>query len=209
VRSEGREGERGRVEEEIIKDFLNVVFAPSPPHPYSSLLTLLVVGIAASGRVVCISALKNDLKVTDCFDGVCMGCNPVTCPSPVVEPQNNEGTQMQRIFSALKQALGNLLILVLVGLLVSSLFVFAPTAMAAAPISTGGQKLIQQETLDKESQAANREQAYEEQVEAEKDPDKVYEKNLKSYKSSHPGANPIEKTVEGAEKLVEKVTGNQ
>jgi sensor histidine kinase regulating citrate/malate metabolism len=117
---------------------------------------------------------------------------------------------MQRIFSAFKQALNNLLILFSVGLLVSSLFIFAPASMAAAPISTEGQKLIQQEALDKESQAVNnREQAYEEQLEAEKDPDKVYEKNLKSYRASHPSENPIEKTVEGAEKLVEKVTGDR
>ena len=116
---------------------------------------------------------------------------------------------MQRIFSALKSVLNGILILSLVGLMLSGLFTSAEQAIAA-PISTGGQKLIQQERMDKESQAANnRAQEYEAQIEAEKDPDKIYEENLKTYESSHPGENAINRTIEGAEKLVEKVTGKE
>ena len=115
---------------------------------------------------------------------------------------------MQRMFSALKQAVRkSFLVLGLLSLLMSGLFITQPTL--AAPISAEGQKLIQQQKMGQESQAANyqREQAYEEQVEAAKDPDKVYEENLKEFKESHPGENIVEKAVEGAKDAVEKVTG--
>ena len=116
---------------------------------------------------------------------------------------------MQRIFSALKIVLNGILVLSLVGLVMSGLFISAEQSIAA-PISTGGQKMIQQERMDKESQAANnRAQEYEAQIKAEKDPEKVYEENLKSNESSHPGENAINRTIEGAEKLVKKVTGKE
>lgn len=122
---------------------------------------------------------------------------------------------MQRLFTAFKQSLcKKILVIGIFGLsILSSLFIFAQQpSLAAAPISTEGQKLIQQEQRSKDSQAANeagdagRERAYEEQIQAAKDPDKVFENNLKEYNASHP-ENLIEKTVEGAKQAVDKVTG--
>ncbi len=119
---------------------------------------------------------------------------------------------MQRIFSTLKQAFRkSILILAMLSLLtLSSLFVFAEQPSLAAPISTEGQKLIQQENLDKQSQLADEHsEAYEEEVEAEKNPDKVYRENLKAEKKSNPGEGLVQKTIEGAGKLVDKVTGKE
>ncbi len=117
---------------------------------------------------------------------------------------------MQAIFSTLNQAVRkSILSLVMLSLLIlSSLFIFVQQPSLAAPISREGQKLIQQENLDKESATADeRSKDYEAEIEAAKDPDKVYEENLKSYQESHPGEGLVDKTVEGAEKLVDKVTG--
>jgi len=120
---------------------------------------------------------------------------------------------MLQIFSTLNQVFRkSLLILGILSLsIVSSLFISLEQPSLASPISEGGQKLIQQEKMDKESQAVEEErsEAYEEEVEAAKDPDKVYEKNLKTYEKSHPQENVIEKTAEGAQKLIEKVTGKE
>ena len=113
---------------------------------------------------------------------------------------------MQRMFSALKQAIHqSILILGLISLLsFPGLFMTQPT-LAATP----NQKLIQQDKMEKESQTANqREQEYEEQIKAAKDPDKVYEENLKEERKANPGEGIVQKTVEGAEKIVDKVTGN-
>jgi hypothetical protein len=63
----------------------------------------------------------------------------------------------------------------------------------AAPISTEGQKLIQQENLDKQSQAEEHSEAYEAEVEAEKNPDKVYKENLKTSKEPYPGEGLVQK----------------
>lgn len=111
---------------------------------------------------------------------------------------------MQRMFSALKQAVRkSVLVLGLISLLVSGLFISQPS-LAATP----NQKLVQQQNREQESQDANqREQAYEQQIEAAKDPDKVYEENLKEERRENPGEGVVQKTVEGAEKLVDKVTG--
>jgi hypothetical protein len=115
---------------------------------------------------------------------------------------------MQQIYSALKQAFHrSILLLVMLSFLsLSGLFIAQPSL--AAPISPEGQKLIQQEKMDRASQVANqREQAYEEQVEAAKDPDKVYEENLKADKGSNSDENLVEKAVEGAKAAIENVTG--
>lgn len=110
---------------------------------------------------------------------------------------------MQKMVAIIKQAFRKSLVLGLVGLLMSSLLMTQPSYAA-----TPNQKLMQQEQMEMESQAAEREQAYEEQIEAAKDPDKVYEENLKEERKANPGEGIVEKTVQGAEKLVDKVTGN-
>ena len=112
---------------------------------------------------------------------------------------------MQRMFSALKQAVRkSVLVLGLISLLVSGLFISQPS-LAATP----NQKLVQQQNREQESlEADQREQAYEEQIEAAKDPEKVYEENLKEERKENQGEGVVQKTLEGAEKLVEKVTGN-
>jgi hypothetical protein len=123
---------------------------------------------------------------------------------------------MQRIFTSLKQTFSKklLTLLTLSLCILSSLFIFIQQPSLAASVSTGGQKLIQQEKMDKQSQAANlnnqasesREEAYEDQVEAAKDPDKVYEENLKEFKKANPDEGIVQKAVEGAKEAVEKVT---
>ncbi|KJH71911.1 hypothetical protein [Aliterella atlantica] len=113
---------------------------------------------------------------------------------------------MQPIFSMLTNAFRQVLVILLIGFIsLSSLFVVSTQASFAA---TPNQKLIQQENLDKQSQSASdREQAYEEQIKAAEDPDKVFSENLKEYRKENPGENVLEKAAEGAEKIVEKVTG--
>ncbi len=64
--------------------------------------------------------------------------------------------------------------------------------------------------MDSQSQSvSDREQAYEEQLEAEKNLNKVFAKNVKEYKKENPDENIIEKAVEGVEKLADKVTGKK
>ncbi len=64
--------------------------------------------------------------------------------------------------------------------------------------------------MDSQSQSvSDRERAYEEQLEAEKNPDKVFSENLKEYRKENPDENIIEKAVEGVEKVTEKVTGKK
>ncbi len=125
--------------------------------------------------------------------------------------KDKEEFYMQRIFSTLKQTFRqSILILALMSLIsLSGLFIFA-TPSLAAPISTEGQKLIQQEQMDKASQTANqRERAYDEQIKAAEDPDKVYEENLKAEGRANPDEGIVQKTVEGTKDLVDKVTGNE
>ena len=114
---------------------------------------------------------------------------------------------MQRILESVKQAFRkSLLILALMSLIsLSSLFIFATQPSLAA---TPTQKPIQQQNIDIDSQSS-REQAYEEQVKAAANPEKVYEENLKEFKKENPDESLVEKTVEGAEKLVGKVTGKE
>ena len=61
--------------------------------------------------------------------------------------------------------------------------------------------------MDSEESVSDREQAYEEQLKAEKNLDKVFEENVKEYRKENPDENIIEKAVEGVEKLADKVTG--
>ena len=62
--------------------------------------------------------------------------------------------------------------------------------------------------MDSQTQSvSDREQAYEEQLKAEKNLDKVFEENAKEYRKENPEENIIEKAVEGVEKLADKVTG--
>ena len=114
---------------------------------------------------------------------------------------------MQRILESVKQAFRkSLLILALMSLIsLSSLFIFATQPSLAA---TPNQKPIQQQNIDIDSQSS-REQAYEEQVKAAQNPEKVYEENLKDFKKENPDESLVKKTVEGAEKLVGKVTGKE
>ena len=118
---------------------------------------------------------------------------------------NDEEFYMQRMFLALKKVVRkSVLVLGLIGLLVSGLFISQPS-LAATP----NQKLVQQQNREQDSQDANqREQAYEEQIEAAKDPDKIYEENLKEERKENPGEGVVQKTVEGTKDLVNKVTGN-
>ena len=118
---------------------------------------------------------------------------------------NDEEFYMQRMFLALKKVVRkSVLVLGLIGLLVSGLFISQPSLAA-----TQNQKLVQQQNREQDSQDANqREQAYEEQIEAAKDPDKIYEENLKEERKENPGGGVVQKTVEGTKDLVNKVTGN-
>lgn len=118
---------------------------------------------------------------------------------------------MQRIFDSFKQTFRqSFLILGLVSLILSSVLVFTAQPSFAAPLGSEGRKLTQFENMDKSSQPINsREQAYEEQVKAAENPDKVYEENLKEYQEEHPGENIVQKAVEGAEKLVDKAAGKE
>lgn len=129
---------------------------------------------------------------------------------------------MQRILSALGQAFSksSLLISTLTLIVLSSLFVFAQQPSLAAQVSPAeSQKLTQQERADKASQAANqsqqnsdvpslREQAYEEELKAEANPIKKYQENLKAERRANPDEGVVQKTVEKAQGLVDKITGN-
>lgn len=119
---------------------------------------------------------------------------------------------MQRILSAIGQAFRkSILILIPVAFIaLSGLFIFVEQPSLAAPISTEGQKLLQLDKMDKQSETANlRNQEYEEQIKAAEDPDKVYEENLKEFNKENPGEGIVQKAVEGTKDLVNKVTGNE
>ncbi len=110
----------------------------------------------------------------------------------------------------MQQVLASFLKKIVVTLLVGFISIFSLFAISSQPsfAATPNQKLIQQENLDKQSQSVNtREQAYEEQIKAEKNLDKVFSENLKEYRKENPEEGVIEKVVEGAEKVVDKVTG--
>ncbi len=115
---------------------------------------------------------------------------------------------MHQIFASVKQVFQRSILLVaVVGLLISSLLFTQPSYAA-----TQNQKLTEFEKMDKQSAAAEqtageREQEYEAQVKAAKDPDKVYEENVKEYKQANPDEGLVEKAVEKTEELVNKVTG--
>ena len=112
---------------------------------------------------------------------------------------------MQPMFLTIKQVFRkSILVLGVIGLLMSSIFITQPSYAV-----TPNQKLIQYDNMEMESQAAENEKEYEEQIEAEKDIDKVYEENLKEERKENPGEGIVEKTVQGAGKLVDKVTGKE
>ena len=112
---------------------------------------------------------------------------------------------MQPMFLTIKQAFRkSILVLGVIGLLMSSIFITQPSYAA-----TPNQKLIQYDNMEMESQAAENEKEYEEQLEAEKNIDKVYEENLKVERKQNSGEGIVEKTVQGAGKLVDKVTGKE
>lgn len=123
---------------------------------------------------------------------------------------------MQWLLSTFKQALRKkILVISMLSLsILSSFFVFVQQPSLATPVSIEGRKLAEQEQRSKASQAANkagetsRELDYDAQVEAAKNPDKVYEENVKEYNEAHP-ENIVEKTVEGAKQVIEKVTGKE
>jgi hypothetical protein len=94
------------------------------------------------------------------------------------------------------------LVILLVGLISISSFVISNQPSFAATSTM--------QKMDSQSQSvSDREQAYEEQLEAEKNPDKVFSENLKEYRKENPDENIIEKAVEGVEKVTEKVTGKK
>ncbi len=115
---------------------------------------------------------------------------------------------MHQIFASVKQVFRRSILLVaMLGLLISSLLFTQPSYAV-----TQNQKLTQFEKMDKQSavvegDAIDPEQAYEEQIKAEKDPDKVYRENLKKEKQANPGEGLVEKAIEKTEELVNKVTG--
>jgi hypothetical protein len=122
---------------------------------------------------------------------------------------------MQRIFSAIGQALGKgILIFGLISLLsLSGLFIFAnQPALADKPLNRPSQSqaaIDRAYTLSEGTglKEEDRQSAYDKAAGALKDPqglDKIYEKDLKAYKKINPEEGGL---VEGAKDLVEKVTG--
>lgn len=113
---------------------------------------------------------------------------------------------MHQFFASLKQVFRRSILLLAMLSLLSGLFFTQPSYAATT------QKLTEFEKMDKQSavvegDAINREQAYEEQIKAEKNPDKVYRENLKAEREANPGEGIVEKAVEKTEELVNKVTG--
>ncbi len=114
---------------------------------------------------------------------------------------------MQRIFSALGQAVSkSILIVSLIGLLsLSNLFMFASQPASAATRLTPEEKVDR--AYDLNEAAGTREEIYEEEVEEAQNPAKlneVYQEELKEYKESQPEKPGL---IEEAKELVEKVTG--
>jgi hypothetical protein len=95
--------------------------------------------------------------------------------------------------------LRKVLVILLVGFI--SLSSFAVSSQPSFAATSTMQK------MDSEESVSDREQAYEEQLKAEKNLDKVFEENAKEYRKENPEENIIEKAVEGVEKLADKVTG--
>lgn len=95
--------------------------------------------------------------------------------------------------------LRKVLVILLVGFI--SLSSFAVSSRPSFAATSTMQK------MDSEESVSDREQAYEEQLKAEKNLDKVFEENAKEYRKENPEENIIEKAVEGVEKLADKVTG--
>lgn len=113
---------------------------------------------------------------------------------------------MHQFFASFKQLFHRSILLLAMLSLLSSLFFTQPSYAATT------QKLTEFEKMDKQSavvegDAVDREQAYDEQIKAEKDPDKVYRENLKEERQAHPDEGLVEKAVEGAKDVVNKVTG--
>lgn len=122
---------------------------------------------------------------------------------------------MQRIFSAIGQAFAKrILVLGLMSLLsLSGLFVFAnQPAWADKPLNRPSQSeaaIDRAYTLSEGTglKEEDRQEAYEEATEALNDPkglDKIYEEDLKEFKKENPNQTGL---VEGAKKVVDKVTG--
>ena len=105
----------------------------------------------------------------------------------------------------MQQVLATFLRKVLVILLVSfiSLSSFAVSSQPSFAATSTMQEMNSEESV------SDREQAYEEQIKAEKNPEKVFEENLKEFRKENPGENIIEKAVEGVEKVADKVTGKK
>ena len=97
--------------------------------------------------------------------------------------------------------LRKVLVILLVGFI--SLFSFAVSSQPSFAATSTMQE------MDSEESVSDREQAYEEQLKAEKNMDKVFEENAKEYRKENPDENIIEKAVEGVEKLADKVTGKK
>jgi len=117
---------------------------------------------------------------------------------------------MQRILSALGQSFRRgVLILGLISLIsLSSLFI--PVAQSSY-VATAAPAQAQEEDIDvlnyTDAPAKSREEAYEEAAEAAESPDKVLkaeEKEIKQFKKAESGGG----LVEGAQNLLDKVTGN-
>lgn len=113
---------------------------------------------------------------------------------------------MHQFFTSLKRVFHRSILLLAMFSLLSGLFFTQPSYAATT------QKLTEFEQRDKQSavvegDAIAREQAYEEQIKAEKDPDKIYRENLKEERQANPGEGIVEKAVEGAKDVVNKVTG--
>lgn len=105
----------------------------------------------------------------------------------------------------MQQVLATFLRKILVILLVS--FISLSSFAVSSQPSFAATSTMQE--MDSEESVSDREQAYEEQIEAEKNPEKVFEENLKEFRKENPGENIIEKAVEGVEKVADKVTGKK
>lgn len=120
---------------------------------------------------------------------------------------------MQRIISAVGQAFGKrILIFGLMSLLsLSGVFIVANQPALANKSLPPEEKIDHAYYLSQvaEIPEEERQSAYDEAAEAVKEPkkglEKIYEKDLKDYKKENPGNSGL---VEGAKKLVDKVTGN-
>lgn len=122
---------------------------------------------------------------------------------------------MQRIFSAIGEALAKrLLIFGLMSLLsLSGLFVFAnQAALADIPSRRPTEEAIDRAYTMSEGTGLReeaRQEAYDEAAEAINDPrgiEKIYEEDVKAYQEETSDGNGL---LEGAKDLVDKITGNE